>query len=316
MAGVTEDPQVVLSLSRLLARAFGARSVHDVSDAVVEHVQLAMPPMASDTAWMSHLRRRIAAAARDVCLAALPGGAPARPRNEPGLGPQEATDAMGECIESAAQQMDDARGPMDGRCLRAARDALIEAARGIPARAWGQEEHAAVREAETFGAPPCALFRLGGELLWVNAAMKQLCERAGTPVENVLKDAAPMAVQMAQSARALGGVADPGHNIAQLGALSAVHLRATLRAGRADSRSMMIEVVGSQARRETRLTPRELQVATMIARHGSYRVVAEETGISLDSVRTYVRRVYKKLGINSRSQLRARLIHEGLYADF
>jgi DNA-binding CsgD family transcriptional regulator len=53
----------------------------------------------------------------------------------------------------------------------------------------------------------------------------------------------------------------------------------------------------------------------MIARHGSYRVVADETGISLDSVRTYVRRVYKKLGINSRSQLRARLIHEGLYAD-
>jgi DNA-binding NarL/FixJ family response regulator len=54
------------------------------------------------------------------------------------------------------------------------------------------------------------------------------------------------------------------------------------------------------------LTARELQLVQAIEEGLSYRLVAERLGITLNTVRTYIRRVYEKLNINSKAELSAR----------
>lgn len=54
------------------------------------------------------------------------------------------------------------------------------------------------------------------------------------------------------------------------------------------------------------LSARELQLVQAIEEGLSYRLVAERLGISLNTVRTYIRRIYDKLQVNSRAELAAR----------
>ncbi|WP_201987245.1 response regulator [Hymenobacter rubidus] len=54
------------------------------------------------------------------------------------------------------------------------------------------------------------------------------------------------------------------------------------------------------------LTPRELQLVQAIEEGLSYRLVAERMSISINTVRTFIRRVYEKLEISSRTELLAR----------
>ncbi|MDB5268295.1 MAG: DNA-binding response regulator [Hymenobacter sp.] len=54
------------------------------------------------------------------------------------------------------------------------------------------------------------------------------------------------------------------------------------------------------------LTTRELQLVQAIEEGLSYRLVAERLGITLNTVRTYIRRVYDKLEVNSKAELTAR----------
>lgn len=58
---------------------------------------------------------------------------------------------------------------------------------------------------------------------------------------------------------------------------------------------------------ESLLTAREQQVARGIVEGLSYKMIAGQYDISLDTVRAYVKRVYRKLNINSKSQLMAQL---------
>jgi DNA-binding NarL/FixJ family response regulator len=51
------------------------------------------------------------------------------------------------------------------------------------------------------------------------------------------------------------------------------------------------------------LSEREMEIANTILKGKSYKHTADELFISIDTVRTYVRRIYKKLNINSRSEL-------------
>jgi DNA-binding NarL/FixJ family response regulator len=51
------------------------------------------------------------------------------------------------------------------------------------------------------------------------------------------------------------------------------------------------------------LTARELQLVQAIEEGLSYRLVAERMGITLNTVRTHIRRVYDKLEINSKAEL-------------
>lgn len=57
------------------------------------------------------------------------------------------------------------------------------------------------------------------------------------------------------------------------------------------------------------LTARELQLVQAIEEGLSYRLVAERLGISINTVRTFIRRIYNKLQVNSKAELLAR--HRG-----
>ena len=57
------------------------------------------------------------------------------------------------------------------------------------------------------------------------------------------------------------------------------------------------------------LSERELQVIRLVARGRSNQEVADELFLSLETVRTYLRRMFAKLGVNDRTQL-AVLAHE------
>lgn len=54
------------------------------------------------------------------------------------------------------------------------------------------------------------------------------------------------------------------------------------------------------------LSARELQLVQAIEEGLSYRLVAERLGITLNTVRTYIRRIYTKLEVNSKTEMLAR----------
>lgn len=58
---------------------------------------------------------------------------------------------------------------------------------------------------------------------------------------------------------------------------------------------------------EDLLTARELQIANGIIEGLSYKMVAQKYSISLDTVRIYIKRIYRKLHINSKGELIAQL---------
>ncbi len=52
-----------------------------------------------------------------------------------------------------------------------------------------------------------------------------------------------------------------------------------------------------------RLTPREIEIVSMLQNGDSYRIVAEKFFISVDTVKFHIRNIYGKLQINSRTEL-------------
>ena len=60
------------------------------------------------------------------------------------------------------------------------------------------------------------------------------------------------------------------------------------------------------------LTPREQEVLQSLVRGLSYKQVSDQLGISLDTVRTHIRAVYKKLQVHSVAEAVARAIREKL----
>ncbi|GGF21841.1 response regulator [Hymenobacter cavernae] len=57
------------------------------------------------------------------------------------------------------------------------------------------------------------------------------------------------------------------------------------------------------------LTPREQQIVEALEQGLSYKLVADRLGISLNTVRAYIRSVYDKLRINSKAELLSRKRH-------
>ena len=67
----------------------------------------------------------------------------------------------------------------------------------------------------------------------------------------------------------------------------------------------LVEQAYLRKKYEDVLTQREQQVARGIVEGMSYKMIAGQYNISLDTVRAYVKRVYRKLKINSKSELMA-----------
>jgi DNA-binding CsgD family transcriptional regulator len=58
----------------------------------------------------------------------------------------------------------------------------------------------------------------------------------------------------------------------------------------------------------TPLTKREKEVVVLLVSGGSTRQIAEQTGLTVATVHTYLKRIYSKLGVHSRVELVARMV--------
>lgn len=63
---------------------------------------------------------------------------------------------------------------------------------------------------------------------------------------------------------------------------------------------------------EINLTDRELEILSSLAEGNSYKMTADKLFISIDTVRTYIRTIYKKLHVHSQSGAVAKAIKKGL----
>ncbi len=60
---------------------------------------------------------------------------------------------------------------------------------------------------------------------------------------------------------------------------------------------------------EYNLTPREKDILTSLVKGNSYKMIGNELNISLDTVRTHIRRIYDKLHVHSMNEAVAKAIH-------
>ena len=60
------------------------------------------------------------------------------------------------------------------------------------------------------------------------------------------------------------------------------------------------------------LSPREWQIAQLVARGQSNAAIADELGLRIQTVKNHLSIIYTKLGISSRTQLAIRVIGPGL----
>lgn len=60
------------------------------------------------------------------------------------------------------------------------------------------------------------------------------------------------------------------------------------------------------------LTPKEKEVLTSLSKGNSYKMIAAEHGISLDTVRSHIRKIYEKLQVHSQTEAVSKAINEKL----
>ena len=60
------------------------------------------------------------------------------------------------------------------------------------------------------------------------------------------------------------------------------------------------------------LTPREMDVLTSLGKGNSYKMVADDLAISIETVRTHIKHVYHKLHVQSQGEAISRAIREGV----
>ncbi|MEQ9378504.1 MAG: response regulator transcription factor [Imperialibacter sp.] len=60
------------------------------------------------------------------------------------------------------------------------------------------------------------------------------------------------------------------------------------------------------------LTAREKEILTSLSQGNSYKMIAAELDISLDTVRTHIKRIYEKLQVHSQTEAVSKAIKEGL----
>src|SRR5690242_2444528 len=94
-------------------------------------------------------------------------------------------------------------------------------------------------------------------------------------------------------------------------------LRTEVRSGHldADAVDAVLTAAGQQAKRRTGpagLTPREIEVLTLIARGGSTRQVARTLGITPKTAETHIERIYTKTGASTRSTATLFAMQHGL----
>lgn len=60
------------------------------------------------------------------------------------------------------------------------------------------------------------------------------------------------------------------------------------------------------------LTAREKEILTSLSKGNSYKLIASEFAISIDTVRTHIKKIYEKLQVHSQTEAVSKAIHEKL----
>ncbi len=60
------------------------------------------------------------------------------------------------------------------------------------------------------------------------------------------------------------------------------------------------------------LTPRENEILTLLSQGNSYKMIASQAEISLDTVRTHIKKIYEKLQVHSQTEAVSKAINEKL----
>jgi DNA-binding NarL/FixJ family response regulator len=60
------------------------------------------------------------------------------------------------------------------------------------------------------------------------------------------------------------------------------------------------------------LTAREKEILTSLSKGNSYKLIASEFSISIDTVRTHIKKIYEKLQVHSQTEAVSKAIHEKL----
>lgn len=307
--GATLEPGLKL-LAELLQRVHAAVDLYQIAQVLAGHLKAALPGNPRMRSRLKTLERRLLMALEDLYLAGLhPGGAPTN------AGPSLQA-RIGGAHEYFAQQMEEAAELLDrheaaGAVLRAATPAVASAAASVARHGCSLFALEVANDLERLGAPPSLLFHLDGRAVWTNRALTELVENRrldrSALQEAASRFAAPLCAALLRR-EAPASTSELRRRVIELGVL----LRASFKHNRMGAGEALLLVEVSEARRAVELSPRELQVARLVAQHGAYANVAELAGLGLDSVRTYVRRIYRKYAVSNRMQLKARMIREGL----
>lgn len=298
------------SLAELLQRVYAAVDLSQIARAVSFHVRDGLPPSSRSLSALQQVEKKLVVALEDLYLASL---APDKDAHTP-LPISRISQAESyyqSQLDSAARILDrEELVTVDGSVIRAASDAIAEAAVDVVRRRSAAFALEIARDQEKLGAPPSLLFQLDGHVVWSNHSLLEMIEnrRLGRTalVQRACRFAAPICAALRR--REEPDQAKMKQHLKELG----IHLRAQVRRKGESAGESLLLVEVSEARRSTDLSPREIEVARLVARHGSYQSTADKLGVSLDSVRTYIRRIYRKLGVGNRTQLKVRLIREGL----
>lgn len=304
------------ALADLLQKIYASVDLSQIAGTVSNFVRDAIPPHNRAPSTLRGIERRMTVALEDLYFSGLhPDLSGADPETSLAERISTAESHYHDTIEDAARTIERAVPDSDaGHILRAAAPVIAEAAGDIAERRRNDFALDIARDAEGLGAAPSLLFGIDGRIVWTNHALTEMCEQRQVEKTGLIQSASRFAAPLCAALRRRekpGSRKDKRKRLPELG----VHLVAEIKRQRGSPGEALLLVQVSEAKRVTDLSPREQEVACLVARHGSYRKAAELAGVSLDSVRTYVRRIYRKFGVSNRVQLKARLIREGLYED-
>jgi DNA-binding NarL/FixJ family response regulator len=74
----------------------------------------------------------------------------------------------------------------------------------------------------------------------------------------------------------------------------------------------MQQAAAIQAANHYQLTPREKEILALLSKGNSYKLIAAELEISIETVRTHLKKVYDKLHVNSQTEAVSKAINEKL----
>jgi HD-GYP domain-containing protein (c-di-GMP phosphodiesterase class II) len=165
----------------------------------------------------------------------------------------------------------------------------------------------------TLARPP-ALARIGAVASMANERLD------GSGYHRGLSGAAiPASGRILAAACAFQAMTEPrAYRTARTAKEAAAELRADVRAGRLAADAVDAVLVAAGQKRPKRatgpagLTPREIEVLTLIARGASNKQVARELGITPKTAGTHIERIYVKIGASTRSTATLFAMQNGL----